>query len=145
MSETAEKTDPKLWEKVKDEITAGAKGGKKGEEVDQSLMVMTGTSDTKTSFKESAVPESTAVAPKKQSTIHKLLSAARLVQNRRTESVASFGSKLSHAEDSLEAPSDVTSPEGLNVNLKRITSKKKEPKKSTAGKGKSKKEESKKE
>lgn len=31
MSETAEKTDPALWEKVKEEITAGAKGGKKGE------------------------------------------------------------------------------------------------------------------
>lgn len=31
MSETAEKTDPDLWEKVKDEITAGAKGGNKGQ------------------------------------------------------------------------------------------------------------------
>lgn len=31
MSETAEKSDPKLWKKVKDEITAGAKGGKKGQ------------------------------------------------------------------------------------------------------------------
>lgn len=31
MSETAEKTDPRLWETVKDEITAGAKGGKKGQ------------------------------------------------------------------------------------------------------------------
>jgi hypothetical protein len=31
MSETAEKTDPDLWEKVKDKITAGAKGGKKGQ------------------------------------------------------------------------------------------------------------------
>ena len=31
MSETAEKTDPALWEKVKDEVTAGAKGGKKGQ------------------------------------------------------------------------------------------------------------------
>ena len=31
MSETAEKTDPKLWEKVKDEVTAGSKGGKKGQ------------------------------------------------------------------------------------------------------------------
>jgi len=31
MSETAEKTDPALWEKVKEEITAGAKGGKKGQ------------------------------------------------------------------------------------------------------------------
>ena len=31
MSETAEKTDPELWEKVKDEVTAGAKGGKKGQ------------------------------------------------------------------------------------------------------------------
>jgi len=31
MSETAEKTDPALWETVKDEITAGAKGGKKGQ------------------------------------------------------------------------------------------------------------------
>jgi hypothetical protein len=31
MSETAEKSDPDLWEKVKDEITAGAKGGKKGQ------------------------------------------------------------------------------------------------------------------
>ena len=31
MSETAEKTDPDLWESVKEEITAGAKGGKKGQ------------------------------------------------------------------------------------------------------------------
>ena len=31
MSETAEKTDPALWEKVKAEVTAGAKGGRKGE------------------------------------------------------------------------------------------------------------------
>jgi len=31
MTETAEKTDPALWETVKDEITAGAKGGKKGQ------------------------------------------------------------------------------------------------------------------
>ena len=31
MSETAEKTDPALWEKVKDEVTAGGKGGEKGE------------------------------------------------------------------------------------------------------------------
>ena len=31
MSETAEKSDPALWEKVKEEITAGAKGGKKGQ------------------------------------------------------------------------------------------------------------------
>ncbi|KQN93456.1 hypothetical protein ASE95_00370 [Sphingomonas sp. Leaf231] len=31
MSETAEKTDPALWEKVKDEVTAGAKGGRKGQ------------------------------------------------------------------------------------------------------------------
>ncbi len=31
MSDTAEKTDPKLWEKVKDEVTAGAKGGNKGQ------------------------------------------------------------------------------------------------------------------
>lgn len=31
MSDTAERTDPDLWEKVKDEITAGAKGGKKGQ------------------------------------------------------------------------------------------------------------------
>lgn len=31
MSDTAEKTDPALWETVKDEITAGAKGGKKGQ------------------------------------------------------------------------------------------------------------------
>ncbi len=31
MSETAEKTDPDLWETVKAEITAGAKGGKKGQ------------------------------------------------------------------------------------------------------------------
>lgn len=31
MSGTAEKTDPKLWEQVKAEITAGAKGGKKGQ------------------------------------------------------------------------------------------------------------------
>lgn len=31
MSETAEKTDPALWEKVKKSITAGDKGGEKGE------------------------------------------------------------------------------------------------------------------
>ena len=31
MSETAEKTDPALWEKVKKKVTAGAKGGEKGE------------------------------------------------------------------------------------------------------------------
>ena len=31
MSSTAEKTDPALWEKMKDEITAGDKGGAKGE------------------------------------------------------------------------------------------------------------------
>lgn len=31
MSETAEKSDPALWEKVKEEVTAGAKGGKKGQ------------------------------------------------------------------------------------------------------------------
>lgn len=31
MSETAEKSDPKLWEKVKAEITAGEKGGHAGE------------------------------------------------------------------------------------------------------------------
>ena len=31
MSDTAEKTDPALWEKVKDDVTAGAKGGKKGQ------------------------------------------------------------------------------------------------------------------
>ena len=31
MSETAEKSDPALWEKVKAEITAGAKGGKAGQ------------------------------------------------------------------------------------------------------------------
>lgn len=31
MSETAEKTDPALWEKVKDEVTAGGKGGKPGQ------------------------------------------------------------------------------------------------------------------
>jgi hypothetical protein len=31
MSDTAEKTDPKLWEQVKQEITAGAKGGKAGQ------------------------------------------------------------------------------------------------------------------
>lgn len=31
MSDTAEKTDPALWEKVKKEVTAGAKGGAKGE------------------------------------------------------------------------------------------------------------------
>lgn len=31
MSETAEKTDPALWEKVKKRITAGDKGGEKGE------------------------------------------------------------------------------------------------------------------
>ena len=28
MSKTAEKTDPKLWEKVKEEVTKGDKGGK---------------------------------------------------------------------------------------------------------------------
>ncbi len=31
MSETAEKSDPALWEKVKEEVTAGAKGGRKGQ------------------------------------------------------------------------------------------------------------------
>ncbi|MDP9096529.1 MAG: Rho termination factor N-terminal domain-containing protein [Pseudomonadota bacterium] len=31
MSKTAEKTDPKLWEKVKDEVEAGDKGGKPGQ------------------------------------------------------------------------------------------------------------------
>ncbi len=31
MSETAEKSDPALWEKVKAEVTAGAKGGRKGQ------------------------------------------------------------------------------------------------------------------
>lgn len=31
MSETAEKTDPVLWEKVKEEVNAGAKGGKAGQ------------------------------------------------------------------------------------------------------------------
>jgi hypothetical protein len=31
MSETAEKSDPALWERVKEEITAGAKGGKAGQ------------------------------------------------------------------------------------------------------------------
>ena len=31
MSETAEKTDPKLWDEVKAEVTAGAKGGAPGE------------------------------------------------------------------------------------------------------------------
>ena len=31
MSETAEKTDPALWERVKAEVTAGAKGGKPGQ------------------------------------------------------------------------------------------------------------------
>ena len=31
MSDTAEKTDPALWEKVKQEVTAGDKGGAKGE------------------------------------------------------------------------------------------------------------------
>lgn len=31
MSETAEKSDPKLWETVKEEVTAGAKGGRKGQ------------------------------------------------------------------------------------------------------------------
>lgn len=31
MSDTAEKTDPALWEKVKKEVTAGVKGGAKGE------------------------------------------------------------------------------------------------------------------
>ena len=31
MSSTAEKTDPKLWEKVKEEVTAGDKGGKAGQ------------------------------------------------------------------------------------------------------------------
>ena len=31
MSDTAEKTNPDLWEKVKDEVTAGSKGGKKGQ------------------------------------------------------------------------------------------------------------------
>lgn len=31
MTETADRDDPALWERVKDEITAGAKGGAKGE------------------------------------------------------------------------------------------------------------------
>ena len=31
MSEVAEKTDPKLWEKVKTSVTKGAKGGKPGQ------------------------------------------------------------------------------------------------------------------
>ncbi|WP_279478833.1 DUF5872 domain-containing protein [Aureimonas sp. SK2] len=31
MSETAEKTDPKLWDKVKRAVTKGAKGGKPGQ------------------------------------------------------------------------------------------------------------------
>lgn len=31
MSETAERDDPELWEKIKQEVTAGAKGGKKGQ------------------------------------------------------------------------------------------------------------------
>ena len=31
MSETADRTDPDLWEKVKKEVTAGDKGGDKGE------------------------------------------------------------------------------------------------------------------
>jgi len=31
MSETAKKTDPELWETVKQEITAGAKGGRAGQ------------------------------------------------------------------------------------------------------------------
>ena len=31
MSETAERTDPKLWERVKKRVTAGTKGGEKGE------------------------------------------------------------------------------------------------------------------
>ena len=31
MSDTAEKTDPALWKRVKEEITAGAKGGGKGQ------------------------------------------------------------------------------------------------------------------
>jgi hypothetical protein len=31
MSETAEKTDPALWDKIKAQVTAGAKGGRKGQ------------------------------------------------------------------------------------------------------------------
>ncbi|MEG8039262.1 hypothetical protein QP166_07865 [Sphingomonas sp. LR60] len=31
MSETAEKSDPALWEKVRDDVIAGAKGGRKGQ------------------------------------------------------------------------------------------------------------------
>ena len=31
MAETAKKTDPKLWEKVKEEVTEGDKGGKPGQ------------------------------------------------------------------------------------------------------------------
>ncbi|MCB1885945.1 MAG: hypothetical protein KDG89_18515 [Geminicoccaceae bacterium] len=31
MSETAKRTDPELWEKVKDKVTKGGKGGKKGQ------------------------------------------------------------------------------------------------------------------
>ena len=31
MSETAERNDPELWDKIKAEVTAGGKGGKKGQ------------------------------------------------------------------------------------------------------------------
>ena len=31
MGKTAQKSDPKLWEKVKRQVTAGAKGGRKGQ------------------------------------------------------------------------------------------------------------------
>ena len=31
MSDTAEKTDPALWEEVKEEVTAGSKGGRAGQ------------------------------------------------------------------------------------------------------------------
>ena len=31
MAKTAEKSDPKLWEKVKEEVTEGDKGGKPGQ------------------------------------------------------------------------------------------------------------------
>ncbi|WP_206542622.1 hypothetical protein [Sphingomonas endophytica] len=43
MSETADKTDPALWEKVQDEVTVGAKGGVMGQwSARQAQMAVTG-------------------------------------------------------------------------------------------------------
>lgn len=43
MSETADKTDPALWEKVQEEVTVGAKGGAMGQwSARQAQMAVTG-------------------------------------------------------------------------------------------------------